>query len=116
VPEPIAADALTRRIDAFLSSRGLSAPSAPVASGASSALASSAPTSSAPVSNAPDVASAPGAAAPTPADFVSEAEVRSAMKRGEKILVGEKTIITPAARDTGEANKVFVYISLTNYK
>jgi hypothetical protein len=35
--------------------------------------------------------------------------VRNAVKRGEKILVGEKTIITPAARDTGEAAKVFTW-------
>jgi hypothetical protein len=28
---------------------------------------------------------------------------------GQKILVGERTIITPAARDAGEAAKVFTW-------
>jgi hypothetical protein len=42
---------------------------------------------------------------------VSEADVRNAVNRGEKILVGEKTIITPAARDAGEAAKVFTWQS-----
>lgn len=36
---------------------------------------------------------------PRPAEFVSEAEVRAAVARKEKIPVGRKTIITPAARD-----------------
>jgi len=44
-----------------------------------------------------------------PAAFVCEEDVRSAVKNGQKILVGEKTIITPAARDAGEAAKVFVW-------
>jgi hypothetical protein len=35
--------------------------------------------------------------------------VRAAVKSGQKIVVGEKTIITPAARDAGEAAKVFVW-------
>ena len=36
---------------------------------------------------------------PRPVDFVSEVEVRAAMRRKEKILVGKKTVITPLARD-----------------
>jgi hypothetical protein len=35
--------------------------------------------------------------------------VRSAVKDGRKILVGEKTIITPAARDAGEAARIFLW-------
>jgi hypothetical protein len=31
------------------------------------------------------------------------------VKAGEKIVVGEKTIITPAARDAGETAKIFVW-------
>jgi hypothetical protein len=42
------------------------------------------------------------------ADFICEDDVRDAMKTGRKLLVGEKTILTPSARDLGEANKVFV--------
>jgi hypothetical protein len=41
--------------------------------------------------------------------FVCEDDVRSAVKNGQKIVVGEKTIITPSARDAGEAAKVFVW-------
>jgi hypothetical protein len=50
------------------------------------------------------------AAAPaieTPAAFVCEDDVRVALKEGRQILVGEKTIITPSARDAGEAGRVF---------
>jgi hypothetical protein len=40
---------------------------------------------------------------------VCEEDVRLATKEGRKILIGERTIVTPAARDAGEAAKVFVY-------
>ena len=90
-PEPIAADVLAKRIDAFLASRGLPAP----APGAPSAP------------SAPSAAGAPSA----PVPFVCEDDVRQAVKNGTRILVGEKTIITPAARDAGEAAKVFIWQS-----
>jgi hypothetical protein len=37
--------------------------------------------------------------------------VRQAVKSGHRIPVGEKTIITPAARDAGEAAKIFLWQS-----
>ncbi|HVF51790.1 MAG TPA: aldehyde dehydrogenase family protein [Pyrinomonadaceae bacterium] len=40
-------------------------------------------------------------------DFVCEDDVRRAMQKGEKIYVNARTIITPAARDMGEASEVF---------
>lgn len=46
---------------------------------------------------------------PRPVDFVSEEDVRLAIKKGEKILVGPGTIITPSARDLGEPREVFVH-------
>jgi hypothetical protein len=46
-----------------------------------------------------------------PATFVCEEDVRQAVKAGRKILVAERTIITPAARDAGEAAKVFTWQS-----
>jgi hypothetical protein len=58
---------------------------------------------------------APSAVA-KPAEFVCEDDVRSAVKNGEKILVGEKTIITPAARDAGEDAKVFTWESYPGLK
>jgi hypothetical protein len=39
---------------------------------------------------------------------VCEDDVRAAIRSGRKIVVGEKTIVTPSARDLGEAQKVFV--------
>jgi hypothetical protein len=38
---------------------------------------------------------------------VCEDDVRQAVKLGKQIVVGDKTIITPAARDAGEAAGVF---------
>ncbi len=56
---------------------------------------------------------APPAKKPEPAPlpiaaFVSEADVRKAMTRGEKIYVGPKTIVTPSARDLADAHEVLV--------
>lgn len=45
-----------------------------------------------------------------PAGFVCEDDVRSAIQGNSKITVGKKTIITPSARDLGEANDVFVVV------
>jgi acetaldehyde dehydrogenase (acetylating) len=91
-PEPIAAESLTRRIDQFLASRGIAGAPAPAR-------------------QAPEALQAPPASR-TPAqraEFVCEEDVRNAVKAGEKIHVGERTIITPAARDAGEAAKVFIW-------
>ena len=46
--------------------------------------------------------------AATVVQFVCEEDVRQALKLSRKILVGERTIITPSARDLGEAQRVFV--------
>ncbi|MBV9924470.1 MAG: aldehyde dehydrogenase family protein, partial [Acidobacteria bacterium] len=40
-------------------------------------------------------------------DFVCEDDVRRAIQKGEKIYINARTIITPAARDMGEAAEVF---------
>ncbi len=40
-------------------------------------------------------------------DFVCEEDVRRALQNGEKIYTNARTIITPAARDMGEAAEVF---------
>ncbi len=42
------------------------------------------------------------------AAFVSEADVRRALTKGEKIYIGPKTIVTPAARDFGLEHEVLV--------
>ena len=38
-----------------------------------------------------------------PLDFVCEDDVRQAMRQGRKLVIGERTIVTPAARDLGRA-------------
>jgi acetaldehyde dehydrogenase (acetylating) len=42
-----------------------------------------------------------------PLDFVSEEDVRSALKAGIKLVISERAIVTPAARDLGEQHQVF---------
>jgi acetaldehyde dehydrogenase (acetylating) len=57
------------------------------------------------------VGSSPPAApppAPTVVDFVCEEDVRQAIKLGRKIVVGERTIVTPAARDLADAHRIIV--------
>ena len=98
-PPGIPAQALAARIDSFLASRGYRAPEgtggAPEKRDRPPAAATTAPESG------------PGASA-TPAEFVCEDDVRAALRSGRKLLVGERTIITPSARDLGEAEKIFV--------
>jgi hypothetical protein len=48
------------------------------------------------------------AANPTAVSFVCEDDVKQAMRLGRKIVIGERTIVTPAARDLAEAHRVFV--------
>jgi hypothetical protein len=43
-----------------------------------------------------------------PADFVCEEDVRLAIRQGHKIVIGERSIVTPAARDLGNQHRVFV--------
>ena len=40
--------------------------------------------------------------------FVCEDDVKQAIKEGRKIVIGERTIVTPSARDLAEPNRVFV--------
>jgi acetaldehyde dehydrogenase (acetylating) len=84
-PEPsgIPVQTLTARIDSFLESRGYRAP-------------------------ADTGGVRPQPPAQIPAAFVCEDDVRAAMKAGRKVVIDEKTIVTPSARDLGEAQRVFV--------
>jgi hypothetical protein len=93
-PAGISADALNRRVDDFLKSRGYTGGAAP-GPGHSSSGASAAATT------------VQGAALDPPAAFVCEDDVRMALKLGKRIAIGDRTIITPAARDIGEAQGVF---------
>jgi acetaldehyde dehydrogenase (acetylating) len=85
----ISAETLVTRVDQFLASRGYRPPD----------------------DRSEPAAAAPAAGLPTapeaPVPFVCEDDVRAALKTGRTILIGEKTIVTPAARDLGEASRIF---------
>ncbi|HYN08598.1 MAG TPA: aldehyde dehydrogenase family protein [Vicinamibacterales bacterium] len=58
-----------------------------------------------------------GASPPAPAanpdaagavEFVCEEDVKQAIKLGRKIVIGERTIVTPSARDLAQPHRVFV--------
>jgi acetaldehyde dehydrogenase (acetylating) len=95
----ITTEALTARVDQFLSSRGFGprgAAAAPAAADPPQAV------------TPPQPSATPPASPPaTPVPFVCEDDVRLAVKEGRQILIGERTIITPSARDLGEAARVF---------
>jgi acetaldehyde dehydrogenase (acetylating) len=96
----IAAESLARRIDQFLSSRGYT----PAPQNAPKGVAAPVDT---PVVTPAARIDAPAQPA-TPADFVCEDDVRQAVRHGRRIVIGERTIVTPAARDLGEQHRVFV--------
>ena len=80
---------LSARVDAFLSSRGFR-PSKPADSQAQHPQAVTVP-------------------ADNPRDFICEDDVRDALKSGKRLLIGDRTIVTPSARELGESKKVFVH-------
>ncbi len=90
------AAALSSRIDAFLASRGITPPAGGGGSGRTEPTERAEPAERA----EPQV--------PRAEEFVSESDVREAMKQKRTLVIGEKTIVTPAARDLGDAHKVFV--------
>ena len=100
-PRGVGAASLALRIDEFLASRGYRAPQ----SSDTPAPASHAP---APPAAAPKATAPVEAVVEKAADFVCEDDVRQAVRQGRKILVGDRTIITPAARDLAEQHKLFV--------
>ncbi|MGE5246361.1 MAG: aldehyde dehydrogenase family protein [Betaproteobacteria bacterium] len=92
-PEGISAAALTDRIDSFLRSRGYRPE-------ASAAVATPAMTGVRAVGAHPGGDEAP-------LEFVCEDDVRQAVQAGRKLLISERAIVTPAARDLGEQHRVF---------
>jgi acetaldehyde dehydrogenase (acetylating) len=90
----ISAEALSRRIDDFLGSRGFK----PEPEGQTRVRSRSDLGPTLALGKAPDQA---------PLDFVCEEDVRLAIQAGRKLVVSERAIVTPAARDLGDANRVF---------
>jgi acetaldehyde dehydrogenase (acetylating) len=93
-PAGISADALSRRIDEFLGTRGFKQGAVPRPAGTGPGSDAKTPTSGA-------------GADQTPLDFVCEEDVRRAIQAGRKLVVSERAIVTPAARDLGEQHRVF---------
>jgi acetaldehyde dehydrogenase (acetylating) len=98
-PAGISADALSRRIDEFLGSRGFNVGSDEGRTG----VRPGSDTRQTPVRHPSDPAGSPG----QPLDFVCEDDVRRAIQAGRKLVVSERAIVTPAARDLGEQHRVF---------
>ena len=92
----VSAASLTRRIDAFLSAKGLAPGGGPRASG----------------SETRETPARPVSVGDKPADFVCEEDVRQAIKHGRKIVIGDRSLVTPAARDLGEQHRIFVQAGL----
>jgi hypothetical protein len=51
---------------------------------------------------------APAQPVSKPLEFVCEDDARQALRQGRKLVIGERTIVTPAARDFGEQHHLFV--------
>jgi acetaldehyde dehydrogenase (acetylating) len=102
-PAPGVQVAVTRAVERFLASRSQARSPEPCEPAQESQARAPAPRE--PVQYKPK---------PRPVEFVSEAEVRAAAKRREKIIVGPKTIITPAARDLAAQLDVFVVADKNN--
>ena len=84
----LSAEALSKRIDGFLGTRGYRPE---VSSPAKAELAQ--PKITAPADQ-------------PPLDFVCEDDVRAAIKAGRKLLVSERAIVTPSARDLAQEHQV----------
>jgi acetaldehyde dehydrogenase (acetylating) len=110
-PGGIAAAPLARRIDEFLASRGYTPPALGRQETSSVSTSPAVNIASEP---APTVSKEQTALGPTvqkAADFVCEDDVRQAVRQGRKIVIGDHTIITPAARDLAEEHRIFVQAS-----
>ncbi len=110
-PAGISADALSRRIDEFLGSRGFK----PESAGEPQRVAARGDAGPFELARPfqPDDGARPfqgrqqTAPDQAPLDFVCEEDVRMAIQAGRKLVVSERAIVTPAARDLGEQHRVF---------
>ncbi len=88
-PKGISANVLSKRIDEFLGARGF-VPQDPHLR-----------------SSDPRPTGGPEAGDQKPLDFVCEEDVRLAIQAGRKLVVSERAIVTPAARDLAAEHRVF---------
>ena len=106
-PTAIDASTLANRVDAFLRTRGLSSASPPPPPPAPPAPVPAPAPIRAPIQVNQDPVQ-PSA----PVEFVCEDDVRQAMRDGRQIVIDDRTIVTPAARDVGEQHRVFADAAL----
>ena len=111
-PTGISADVLSRRIDQFLESRGITTggPAGPHNLHPMSIRSTSDvdPVASRRASDVDPTATRRASGADQmPLDFVCEDDVRRAIQTGQKLVVSERAIVTPAARDLGEQHRIF---------
>jgi acetaldehyde dehydrogenase (acetylating) len=115
-PTGISADALSRRIDEFLGSRGFRPDGHPMAIRPTSdvhptstrSTSDGHPTTTRSTSDGhPMSTGLPSQADQAPLDFVCEDDVRRAIQAGRQLVVAERAIVTPAARDLGEQHRIF---------
>ena len=95
---------LAQRIDLFLSTRG-------VIKGERAKPSVSMPP--APPTPPPPSVETPPEPQPAPVEFVCEDDVRQAIQGTRSIVIDDKTIVTPAARDLAEHHRVFTYAGLS---
>ena len=105
---------LARRVETFLAARGIASSPAPQEPAPAATPQPAHPASASAPPRAPAVAppAPPPAPIETPVEFVCEDDVRQAMNADRRIIVNDRTIITPAARDLGEQHRVFVQADL----
>ncbi|MGE3178097.1 MAG: aldehyde dehydrogenase family protein [Vicinamibacterales bacterium] len=95
----IPASALTQRIDEFLGSRGYT--------DAGHSQGAPGPRPESPSLRSAARAQQPPPSPAAPLDFVCEDDVRAAMLAGRTLVLAERAIVTPAARELGEQHRVF---------
>jgi acetaldehyde dehydrogenase (acetylating) len=95
---PVTRQDVSSVVDQLLSQRGLSGTAQPT-------------TPSVPPSPAPQSSPSNSGSTPVAVSFVCEDDIRQALRKGEKIYVTPKSIITPAARDLGTDKNVLVFTS-----
>ena len=101
-------DVLAARVHDFLAARGVTSRTQAPAADPTAAAAFAEAARAAPAAPRPDAEPAD-----PPAEFVCEDDVRQAVRGSRSILVNERTIITPAARDLAARHQVFVHAGLS---
>ena len=100
-------DTLADRVHAFLATRGVSTPDAQTSPAPPAPVAAPPPP---PPPTTPQPEEPPPA---VPVDFVCEEDVRQAVRDSRTIVIDERTIVTPAARDLAERHHIFVHAGLS---